>query len=207
MLAHILQHVRRLAPGPGYHCSIRRCSCSSPKYVFFSSSPGINFTHQNTGWGGCFFLLPFPSSDCAADSRKRQTWEAVQSNPHCGISVRRPQNILRPSSSSRRRRLLASDSSADRGVFTLGRLGTHFVFVPCQLFDLVTSNFLHLQFSTHELTKSEVDQLITYEMVTKNVSRLPFLLISLALKALISSTTSSLIMQTHAASTADPRKM
>ena len=110
-----------------------------PKYVFFSSSPGINFTHQNMGWGGCFFLLPFPASDCAEDSRKRQTWEAVQSNPHCGISVRRPQNILRPSSSSRRRRLLASDSSADRGVFTLGRLGTHFVFVPCQqLFDPVT---------------------------------------------------------------------
>ena len=31
-----------------------------PKYVFFSASPGINFTHQNMGWGGCLFLLPFP---------------------------------------------------------------------------------------------------------------------------------------------------
>ena len=131
-----------------------------PKYVFFSSSPGINFTHQNMGWDG--MLLPSPFS-CFRLRRgfteaSNLGGAAVQSNPHCGISVRRPQNILRPSSSSRRRRLLASDSSADRGVFTLGRLGTHFVLVPCQLFDLVTLNFLHLQFYTQKPTNSKVNQ-------------------------------------------------
>ena len=147
MLAHILQHVRR--PAPLDITAAFVVVPALPKYVFFSSSPGINFTHQNTGWGGCFFRLPFPASDCAEDSRKRQTWEArrslVQSNPHCGISVRRPQNILRPSSSSRRRLLASESSSVDRGVFTLGRLGTHFVLVPCQLFHPVACNDMHLQ--------------------------------------------------------------
>ena len=105
-----------------------------PKYVFFSILTGNKFHAPKHGMG--WMLLPSPFS-CFRLRRgfteaSNLGGAAVQSNPHCGISVRRPQNILRPSS-SRRCRLLASDSSADRGVFTLGRSGTHFVFVPFQV--------------------------------------------------------------------------
>ena len=81
MLAHILQHVRQSRSRPWISLQHSSLFLLFQNMYFSSSSPGINFTHQNMGWGGCFFLLPFPASDCAEDSRKRQTWEARRSNP------------------------------------------------------------------------------------------------------------------------------
>ena len=145
-----------------------------PKICIFLILTGNKFHAPKHGMG--WMLLPSPFS-CfrlrpGFAEASNLGGAAVQSNPHCGISVR-PQNILLPSSSSRRR-LLASDSSVDRGVFTLGRLGTHFVFVPCQLFDHVTFNFLLLQFYEPELINVFGSGSNISEMVTKINPDFPF---------------------------------
>ena len=117
--------------------------CALPKYVFFSS-PGIHFhapKHFSSHFS--FFILHRGCNEAS-------NWGgAIQcSNPHCGIRVR-PQNILRPFSSSRRRcrrRFLASDS-VDRGEFALRRLGTHFG--RCHSFSCLSQGMDESKISVH----------------------------------------------------------
>ena len=51
------------------------------KYVFFLVLTGNKFHAPKHGMGWMPLPSPFPASDCAEDSRKRQTWEARRSNP------------------------------------------------------------------------------------------------------------------------------